>query len=156
MDEELGIEERTIGIKRVAKTVKGGRRLRLSACCAAGDKKGEVGVGFGKAQEMLEAIRKATERAKKNMITVKLKGDTIPHRITGKCGGAKILIMPASPGTGIIACEPVRAILELTGIKDVLTKSLGSNNLGNVAKATINALSKLRTREEVMKLRGIW
>ncbi|MDI6840065.1 MAG: 30S ribosomal protein S5 [bacterium] len=153
--EELEVEERTINIKRVAKTLKGGRSIRLLVCSAVGDSFSRVGIGFGKAQEVMEAVRKAKERAKKNMIEVKHRGNTIPHIVSGKCGGAKILIRPASPGTGIIACDPVRIILELGGIKDALTKSLGSSNAGNLAKATINALSKLRTQEEVSKLRGV-
>ena len=153
--EESEFEERTLNIKRVAKTVKGGRKLRLSACSAVGDLKSCVGIGFGKAKEIVEAIRKAKERAEKNMIQVKHRGNTIPHRVMGKCSGAKILIRPASSGTGIIACDTVRNILELGGVRDALTKSLGSNNTGNLAKATIDALSKLRTHEEVAKLRGV-
>lgn len=154
--EELELEERTLNIKRVAKTTKGGKQLRLLVCSAVGDLQSRVGVGFGKAAEVMDAIRKAQERAKKNMIEVKHRGDTIPHRVMGKCGGVKILIRPAAPGTGIIACDTTRNILELGGIKDALTKSFGSSNPGNLAKATIDALSKLRTREEVAKLRGIW
>jgi small subunit ribosomal protein S5 len=153
--EELEFEERTLGIKRVTKTTKGGKRLRLFVCSAVGDLDSQVGVGFGKAQELANAIKKAQERAKKGMIKVKLRGDTIPHRVIGKCGGAKVLIRPASPGTGIIGCDVVRNILELGGVKDALSKSLGSNNWGNVAKATIDALSKLRTHKEVYKLRNI-
>ncbi len=153
--EELELEERTLDIKRVAKTVKGGRKLRLSACSAVGDLKSRVGIGFGKAQEVMVAARKARERAGKNLIEVKHNGNTIPHRVLGKCGGAKILIRPASSGTGIIACDTVRNILELGGVRDALTKSLGSNNTRNLAKATIDALLKLRTHEEVIKLRGV-
>jgi small subunit ribosomal protein S5 len=156
MEEELELEERTLSIKRVAKTTKGGRKLRLLACSAVGDLNSQVGVGTGKAQEVTEAVRKANERARKNMIKVKQRGTTIPHQVFGKCGGAKILIRPAAPGTGIIACDIVRNILELGGIKDALTKAFGSHNPNNLAKATIEALSKLRTHEEVFKLRGIW
>lgn len=153
--EEIEFEERTINIKRIAKATKGGRNIRLLVCSAVGDLDKHVGVGFGKALEVVEAVRKAHLRAKKNMIEVKHRGSTIPHRVIGKCGGAKILIKPASSGTGLIACDTVRNILELGGVKDALTKSLGSNNPANLAKATIDALSKLRTREEVAKLRGV-
>ncbi len=153
--EESKFEEKTLNIKRVAKTVKGGRKLRLCACSAVGDLESHVGIGFGKAKEIVEAIRKAKERAERNMIEVKHRGTTIPHSVTGKCSGAIILIRPASSGTGLIACDTVRNILELCGIHDALTKSLGSNNTGNLAKATIDALLQLRTRKEVEKLRGI-
>jgi len=153
--EELELEERTISIKRVSKVLKGGRDMKLLICSAVGDLNSRVGIGFGKAKEIVEAVRKAKERAKKNMIEVKHYKNTIPHLVFGKCGGAKILIRPASPGTGIIACDSVGSILELGGVKDALTKSLGSSNTGNLAKATIDALSKLRTKEEVFKLRGV-
>ncbi|MCK4352900.1 30S ribosomal protein S5 [candidate division WOR-3 bacterium] len=152
---ETEFEERTINIKRVAKTVKGGKRMRLSVCCAVGDSISKVGIGFGKAKEIVEALRKAKERAQKTMVEIKHRGRTIPHRVLGKCGGAKILIRPASPGTGIIACNTVRVILELGGIKDALTKCFGSTNPMNLSKATINALLQLRTREEIAKLRGL-
>jgi small subunit ribosomal protein S5 len=151
--EELEIEERTLNIKRVAKTTKGGKKMRLLVCSAAGDLNSRVGIGFGKARQIVDGIRKSQERARRNMIEVKHRGDTIPHRVIGKCSGARILIRPAVPGTGIIACDTVRNILELSGIKDALTKSLGSNNPGNLSKATIDALLRLRTREEVLKLR---
>lgn len=145
-----------LSIKRVAKTTKGGKHMRLLVCSAVGDLNSRVGVGFGKADEVVNAVHKAQERAKKNMVVVKKRGTTIPHRVWGKCGGAKILIRPATRGTGIIACDTVRNILELGGIKDALTKSFGSTNAGNLAKATVSALSKLRTLEEVLKLRGVW
>lgn len=157
MDERnLGLENRTIEIKRVAKTTKGGKMMRLSACSAVGDMKSKVGIGFGKSQEVASAVKKSQNRAGKNMIEVKLRDNTIPHRVLGKCGAAKVLIRPAVPGTGIIACETVRTILELGGVKDALTKSLGSTNRSNIAKATINALSQLRTFKEVAKMRELW
>ncbi len=147
--------ERTLSIKRVAKTTKGGKQMRLLVCSAVGDLQSRVGIGLGKSAEVATGVRKAQEQAKKNMVEVKHHRNTIPHIVTGKCGGARILIRPASPGTGIIACDTVRNILELGGIKDALTKSFGSSNADNLAKATMDALSKLRTREEVFKLRGV-
>ena len=149
------LENRTIEIKRVAKTTKGGKMMRLAACSAVGDMKSKVGIGFGKSQEVASAVKKSRNRAKKSMIEVKLRDNTIPHRVLGKCGAAKVLIRPAVPGTGIIACETVRTILELGGVKDALAKSLGSANRGNLAKATISALSQLRTFKEVAKMRGL-
>ncbi|MBI4722668.1 MAG: 30S ribosomal protein S5 [Candidatus Stahlbacteria bacterium] len=148
-------EERTLGIKRVAKTTKGGKQMRLLVCSAVGDSISRVGIGVGKSAEIANSSKKAQEQAKKNMVEVKHHKNTIPHIVMGKCGGARILIRPASPGTGIIACDTVRNILELCGIKDALTKSFGSSSADNLAKATMSALSKLRTREEVFKLRGI-
>ena len=147
---------KTVQIKRVSKTTKGGKLMRLAACSVVGDMKSKVGVGFGKSQEVASAVKKSQNKAMKNMIEIKLRENTIPHRVMGKCGASKVFIRPAVPGTGIIACETVRNILELGGVKDALTKTFGSNNRGNVAKATINALSQLRTLKEIAKMRGLW
>lgn len=152
---EKTFEERLIVLKRVAKTVTGGKRLRLKAVSVVGDKVSRVGVGAGKALEVRDAMRKSIEEAKKNLIEVKHTNNTIPHTVWGKCSASKVMIKPASPGTGIIACEPVRAVLELGGVKDALTKSFGSRNPENTAKAAISALLKLRTKEEIEKMRGV-
>jgi small subunit ribosomal protein S5 len=149
------LSEKVVFINRSAKVVKGGRRFSFSALVVAGDKQGHVGVGLGKAVEVSEAIRKGGEMAKQHMVSVSLRDATIPHEIFCHYGGAKILLRPASPGTGIIAGPKVRAVLESVGIKDVLTKSLGSNNPSNVVKATLAGLQQLRLREEIYRGRGL-
>jgi small subunit ribosomal protein S5 len=146
--------EKVVFINRCAKVVKGGRRFSFSALIVSGDKKGKVGYGFGKANEVSEAIRKASESAKKKMVSVSVRENTIPHEVTGEFGGGRVLLRPASPGTGVIAGGGVRAVIEAAGIRDVLAKSLGSSNHANVVKATIKALTGLRPKDEIMKIRG--
>jgi small subunit ribosomal protein S5 len=147
--------EKVVFINRCAKVVKGGRRFSFSALIVAGDHDGSVGVGFGKANEVAEAIRKASDAAKKAMEKVSLHENTIPHEVIGEYDGARVLLRPASPGTGVIAGGGVRAVAEAAGIRDVLAKSLGSSNHANVVKATISALKSLRRRDEILKMRGI-
>ncbi|MDP4088037.1 MAG: 30S ribosomal protein S5 [Bacillota bacterium] len=150
----LDLKEKVVSINRVAKVVKGGRNFRFSALVVVGDENGHVGVGIGKSAEIPEAIRKGIEDAKKNLVEVALVGTTVPHTIEGIFGTGKVLIMPATEGTGVIAGGPARAVLELAGLKDVRAKSLGSNNPRNMVNATINGLSGLRTAEQIAKLRG--
>ena len=147
--------EKVVFINRCAKVVKGGRRFSFSALIVAGDHDGKVGVGFGKANEVAEAIRKASEAARKAMEKMSLHENTIPHETIGEFGGGRVLLRPASPGTGVIAGGGVRAVVEAVGIRDVLAKSLGSSNHSNVVKATIEALRSLRRRDEILKVRGI-
>jgi small subunit ribosomal protein S5 len=145
--------EKVVFINRCAKVVKGGRRFSFAALTVVGDQKGNIGVGYGKANEVPDAIRKSTEHAKKKLMHVKLKGDTIPHDVLGEFDGGKVLLKPASPGTGLIAGGGVRAVLEAAGVKNVLTKSMGSNNHIAVVNATVNALLQLRLAEDFKKLR---
>lgn len=149
------IEERVVSINRCAKVVKGGRRFSFSAVVVVGNRKGMVGYGFGKANEVADAIRKGGEIARRSMFTVTLKDRSIPHEVTGQCDGGVVLMKPASPGTGVIAGGGMRAVLELSGVHDILCKSLGSSNKGNVVKATVNALQKLRSREEILASRSV-
>lgn len=151
---KLDLKETIVNIRRVAKTVKGGRNMRFSVTIVVGDENGHVGVGLGKAQEIPEAVRKATEDAKKNLIYVPTVGTTIPHRNVGVFGAGRVLIMPAAEGTGVIAGSSVRTVLELAGIKDVRAKSIGSNNTANMAYAAIEGLKNMMTVEKVSKLRG--
>ena len=151
---QLDIEEKVIDIRRVTKVVKGGRNFRFAALVVVGDRNGHVGIGTGKAMEVPEAIRKAVEDAKKNLITVPIVGTSVPHRIQGRYGAGNVLIMPAKEGTGVIAGGPVRDVLELAGLKDVRSKSLGTNNARNVVKATMQGLASLRKIEDVATLRG--
>ncbi len=149
------LDERVVDITRVAKVVKGGRHFNFRVVAVVGDNRGQVGVGVGKARGVPDAIRKATERARRNMTSVAMVGTTIPHEVVGRCGGARVLLKPASPGTGVIAAGGVRAVLEAVGLRDVLTKSQGSSNMLNVVMATMDGLRQLRRVEAVARERGV-
>ncbi len=154
-EEKNMYEERLITLNRVAKVMKGGRRFRFAALMVLGDKNGHVGLGYGKANEVPDAIRKAIEQAKKNMIEVNLKGGTIPHNTIGEFRSSRIVMKPASKGTGVIAGGPARAVLELAGVHNILSKSLGNNNSMNLAKATFEGLKSLKTVEQMANKRGL-
>jgi small subunit ribosomal protein S5 len=155
LDEKTQLESTTVGVFRTAATVKGGRRFSFSSLVVAGNRRGDVGIGYGKANQVPPAIEKAQKEARKSMQRIQLHEGTIPHEVLGRFGSAKVKLVPASPGTGVVAGASVRAVLEMTGITDCLTKCYGSTNKQNVVKATINALKLLRTREEIEALRGV-
>lgn len=150
-----GLTDKVIFINRSSKVVKGGRRFSFSALVVAGDREGKIGLGLGKGHEVSECIKKGTENAKTRMVKVSLAQNTIPHEVYSEYGGAKVLLRPASPGTGLICGKTVRAVVETAGVRDLLSKSLGSKNSANVAKATLQALLQLRTREQIYSARGI-
>ena len=153
--DEIQLNDRLVTVRRVAKVVKGGRRFGFSALVTVGDGNGKVGIGMGKANDVTEAIRKAVESAKKSVISVNIVNGTIPHEVLGHYGAGNVVLKPAAPGTGVIAGGPARAVLELAGVKNILTKCLGTTNSHNVVKATINGLKQLKTREQIRKLRQI-
>lgn len=149
------LSEKVVFINRSSKVVKGGRRFSFSALVVVGDKRGKVGLGLGKAGEVADAIRKGGDDAKRHMVQISMRDTTIPHEVLSNYGGASVLLRPASPGTGVIAGKTVRAVVESCGIRDILSKSLGSSNAANVAKATLEALKSLRLREDILRSRGI-
>ncbi len=150
---ESQLTDRLVAVSRVAKVVKGGRRFGFNALVTVGDGNGKIGIGMGKANDVTEAIRKAVESAKKNLVNVSLVNGTIPHQVIGHFGAGRILLKPAAPGTGVIAGGPARAVLELAGVKNILTKCLGTTNAHNVVKATLDGLLQLKTREQISVLR---
>ncbi len=154
-NEDKLLEDRLISVKRVSKVVKGGRKFGFNALVVVGDGKGKVGLGFGKANDVSEAIRKAVEKGKKNLVTISLTKGTLPHDVIGRFGAGKIVMKPAAPGTGVIAGGPARAVLEVAGVKNVLTKSLGSRNSHNVAKAAMAGLTSMKSKEAIRRLRQI-
>ena len=153
--DEKPLEDHVVKIYRCAKVVKGGRRFRFAALVIVGDRRGTVGVGYGKANEVPVAVEKGIKNARKNLVTIRLKGNTIPHRVVAKFGAAKVILVPAAEGTGIIAGIHLRPLLDLVGLRDVLTKSFGSSNPKNLVKAGLVGLQRLRTAEEVARLRGV-
>ena len=153
-EEAPELTDKVVNINRCAKVVKGGRRFSFSSTVVSGDHQGRVGVGMGKAKEVPEAIRKGTEKAHKNMVTIALRNDTIPHAVVGKSGGGKVILRPAGPGTGVIAGGGVRAVLEAVGIKNILSKSLGSNNHRAMINATLDGLLQLRSQQQIADLRS--
>lgn len=154
-EESDGLTKKLIAVNRVTKVVKGGRNMRFSALVVVGDENGKVGLGMGKAAEVPEAIEKATQLAKRSIYTIALKDTTIPHQTIGKFGRGQVILLPAETGTGVIAGGPVRAVLEVAGVKDIRTKSIGSNNPINCAKATLEGLCSLRSADQIAKLRGV-
>lgn len=150
----LELTERVVHVNRVAKVVKGGKRFSFAALVVVGDQNSYVGVGLGKANEVAEAIRKATEDARKNIVKINLSGGTIPYPLEGRCGASRVMLKPASKGTGVIACDTVRAVLELAGVKDILTKSLGSNTATNLVKATMTGLLSIKDARAIEEMRG--
>lgn len=154
-ESESGLVERTVKIKRCAAVVKGGRRFSFAAMVVVGDGKGKVGCGYGKANEVPPSVEKANKQATRTMVEIPIVEGSIPHQVKGRFGAAKVVLLPAGPGTGVIAGEAVRAVCEAAGIKNILTKSFGSNNPVTLVKATIDALSQLRTKDDVERLRGI-
>jgi len=153
-DSQNEFEERTVFVNRCAKVVKGGRRFSFAVTTVVGDRNGRVGLGFGKANELSEAMRKANDYARRHLVSVTMKGKTLPHEVLGQCDGGRVLLKPASEGTGLIAGGAMRAVLEVAGVRDVLGKSQGSKNRLNVAKATLDALAQLRTAEDIKALRS--
>jgi len=153
--EDVKFADYVVKVRRTAKVIKGGRRFSFSALVIVGNRRGEIGMGFGKANEVPQAVQKAVQRAGKHLMRIPVADNTIPHCVVGRCGASRILLMPARPGTGIIACASVRAVVEAVGIKDILSKAHGSTNAVNLTKATLEGLKQLRSKQEVMALRGV-